>query len=128
VHAEHVESYGTDTTIVAPRSPDTLIRVDVTPNATASAPRSAAQPVISAVSQERGYHEIGLSNGILDGFPALRWEFLVPEAGVLLHKVDVFFVDNKNADEVAVLTQAPARRYPGLAAFFTRLRLSVAMN
>lgn len=126
-NAEHPESYGTDTTIVSPSEPSILLRVDVNAHG-ASDPQSAAAPVISSVSQEPGYHEIDDSLVTFDGYPALHWEFTVPESGVVLHKEDVFIVDTSNGENVAVLTQAPASDYNSLAAAFATLRNTLSIN
>ena len=66
--------------------------------------------------------------GIFDGFNALRWEFLVNQGGVLLHKEDEFFVDTNNNAGVAVLTQAPASEYTSDASAFAALRQTLAMH
>ena len=126
--AEQKESYGTDTTFVSPSDPNTLMRVDVSPNTTASNPQSAAQPVIDSLEGQPGYRQLDLSSTTLDGFPALHWEFLVREDGVLLHKEDVFFIDTDNDDGVGILTSAPAGQYLDLASSFSALRQSVSMH
>jgi hypothetical protein len=127
-NAEKSQSYGTDTTIVSPADPQTLVRVDVSPNTTVTDPQAAAQPVITAVSSEPGYQQLDLSQDTVDGFPALHWEFLVQENGVLLHKVDEFFIDSANGDGVAALTQAPADQYAAVADAFASLRQTLSMN
>jgi hypothetical protein len=127
-NAERPTGYGTDTTFVSPSDSDTVLRVDVTPNPTASDPQTAAQPVINAIEQEPGYQQIDLSPTTFDGFPALHWEFVVRESGALLHKEDVFFIDTSNGDGVAVLTSAPADQYPGLSSEFSALAQTLSMN
>lgn len=127
--AEVHHSWGTDTTIVSPTNASTLLRVDVTPNSSASDPLSAAQPVISALSREPGYQQLDLTSSTFDGYSAEHWGFLVKEkGGELLHKEDLFFIDTTNGDGVAVLTQAPASQYSGLASRFASLRQSLSMN
>jgi S1-C subfamily serine protease len=126
--AEQLESYGTDTTIVSPSDPNTLIRVDVSPHTAATSPQNAAQPVIDALQGQPGYQQLDMSSTTLDGFPALHWEFLVRQGGVLLHKEDVFFIDTDNDDGVGILTSAPASQYGQLASSFAILRDSLAMH
>lgn len=126
--AEVQHSYGTDTTIVSPTDPNTLLKVDVTANSTATDPLAAAQPVISALAQQPGYSQIDLTAGTFQGYPAEHWEFVVKESGVLLHKEDEFFIDTVNGDGVAVLTQAPADQYSALASRFAALRQTLSMN
>ena len=69
-----------------------------------------------------------MSPETFDGFPALHWEFLVCESGVLLHKEDVFFIDPDNDTGVGVLTQAPAAEYPDFADSFAQLRSTLSMK
>ena len=92
-----------DTTI---RDGDYLIRIDETPTGTNNPDQSAA-PVINQLRREAGYREIALDHITFNGHNALRWEFEVPESGVLLHKVDIFFTGNRGSDW-GLLVQAPA--------------------
>jgi S1-C subfamily serine protease len=127
--AEQAVSYGTDTTIVSPSSPTTtLLRIDLTPNTTASTPQKAAAPVIAVLEKEPGYQQLDMSPETFDGFPALHWEFLVRESGVLLQKEDVSFIDTDNDTAVGVLTEAPAGEYSALADSFSQLRNSLSMK
>jgi Trypsin-like peptidase domain len=126
--AEKPVSYGTDTTFVSPSSSSTLLRVDLTPNTTASSPQSAAAPVIAALEKQPGYEQLDMSPTTLDGFPALHWEFLVRESGVLLQKEDVSFIDTANDTAVGVLTEAPAGQYSTLADSFSLIRNSLSME
>jgi len=119
--------WGTDTTIVAPGDPHTMLRVDVTTSPTTSNPITAAEPVIASVAQEPGYRELGLRSGTFDGRPAARWEFLVAEGGVLLHKEDVFFT-SRSGSGIAVLTSAPADAYGNLARRFMAMRRSLVAH
>jgi hypothetical protein len=50
------------------------------------------------------------------------WEFLVIERGVLLHKVDLFFIDPTTGSEWAILTQAPADQWTQDSSAFDTLR------
>ena len=126
--AEQQHSWGTDTTIVSPTDQNTLLRVDVSANTTAASALAAAQPVISELSNEPGYQKIALTNDTVDGFPGVYWEFLVDQGGVLLHKVDEFFIDSGNDDGVAVLTQAPADAYAADSSAFAAIRQTLTMN
>jgi hypothetical protein len=58
---------------------------------------------------------------------ALRWEFLVAERGVLLRKVDTFFVDNSGRG-IAMLVQAPAAGYQYWAPVFAQVRDSLVVD
>ena len=122
--AEAPAPWGTDTTIIAPRDLHTLLRIDVTTSPATSDPIAAAEPVISSVAREPGYRELGLTTGTFDGRPAARWEFLVAEAGVLLHKEDVFFT-SRSGIGIAALTSAPADAYTSLAKRFTAMLRSL---
>ena len=125
--AEASAPWGTDTTIIAPRDPQTMLRVDVTASPATGGPISTAKPVIASVAQQPGYRELGLSTGTFDGRPAARWEFLVAEAGVLLRKEDVFFT-SPSGSGIAVLTSAPADAYRSLAKRFTAIRRSLVVR
>ena len=111
-----------DTTIVDPTSSATYLRIDVNPN-TSGSPRQQAAPVLRALRAQSGYRELDLSDDRLDGFPALHWEFLVSERGVLLHKEDEFFSDSAG-NGIAILTQAPASDYARLRPLFDAVRAS----
>jgi hypothetical protein len=125
--AEAAALWGTDTTIVAPGDPHTMLRVDITTNPASSDPITAAEPVIASVARQPGYRELGLTSGTLDGRPAELWEFVVTESGVLLHKEDVFFTSRGGAG-IAVLTSAPAGAYMSLAGRFAAIRRSLAAH
>jgi hypothetical protein len=125
--AETGAPWGTDTTIVAPGDPHTMLRVDITTTPASSDPITAAEPVIAGVARQPGYRELGLTSGTLDGRPAELWEFMVTESGVPLHKEDVFFTSRSGAG-IAVLTSAPADGYADLAGRFAALRRSLATH
>ena len=84
--------------------------------------------MIDALQGQPGYQQLDLSPTTLDGYPALHWEFLVREDGVLLHKEDVFFIDTDNDTGVGILTSAPADQYSELADAFSILRDSLTMK
>jgi hypothetical protein len=115
-----------DTTIRSTEQPSVMLRVDVTPGLGGDA-RSDAQPVVSALRRVTGYREIRLRRTTFGGYSALVWEFIVPERGMALHKIDVFFVDG-SGNEFAVLTQAPTSAYGAWASIFSSLRDSLSVN
>jgi hypothetical protein len=125
--AEAAAPWGSDTTIVAPGDPRTMLRVDVTAGANTNDPMSAAEPVIASVAREPGYRELGLTSATFHGRRAARWEFVVQEAGVLMHKEDVFFT-SANGTAIAILTAAPSAAYAGRAKRFTAMRRSLAAH
>lgn len=120
-------AYGTDTTIVSPQDPRTLMRVDVTSNLKTTDPMIAARPVIAAVSKQSGYQLLGLSPNDVNGNPGEQWEFLVTENGALLHKIDEFII-TAHGDGLAILTQAPATQYGALAKEFASLRQTISVR
>jgi hypothetical protein len=124
---EQHHAYGTDTTIVSPQDPRTLMRVDVTSNLKTTDPTAAAQPVIAAVSKQSGYQLLGLSPNDVNGNAGEQWEFLVTENGTLLHKIDEFIV-TAHGDGLAILTQAPAAQYGALAKEFASLRQTISVR
>jgi S1-C subfamily serine protease len=112
-----------DTTIEGPTNSAFLIRVDESVPAAASSVDGASAPVINTLRREAGYREISLDHENFQGWDALRWEFEVPENGVLLHKVDLFFIDG-SGNGWAILTQAPASVYSSVATAYDQLRAS----
>lgn len=119
--------WGTDTTIVSPADPQTVLRVDVSPHLHTSDPLTASQAEINQVAQQPGYKQLNLSPNTVNGLPGEHWEFLVNESGVLLHKVDEFVIGANN-EGLAILTQAPAGQYRSLAKMFTSLRGTIAVR
>jgi hypothetical protein len=114
----------TDTTIESPDDLRVLLRIDVSPSPPASV-LASAMPVVRALRRQTGYQELGLERKTLNGYDAVRWEFIVPEGGVLLHKVDVFLI-NSHGEGVAILTQAPESIYSSLTDAFEAMRSSYA--
>jgi Trypsin-like peptidase domain len=98
-----------DTTVVNQDDPAVLARVDVTPNLRQDL-LAAAEVVRSALRRQTGYREISYTRTTIDGRPGIRWEFVVPEHGVRVRKVDRFFLSPTGAG-FAVLTQAPESEY-----------------
>jgi hypothetical protein len=125
--AEASTPWGTDTTVVAPGDPHAMVRVDVVTKPASSDPFTVAQPVIGGVRTEPGYRALRLSNGTFERRPAAMWEFLVAEAGVMVHKEDVFFTSHTGA-VIALLTSAPASVYQSLARRFTAIRHSLVAH
>lgn len=116
-----------DTTIRSTRDPNKMLRVDLAPNAPYTDPEVNAREVESAVARESGYRELGFGRTTFNGRDAIRWEFLVPEHGILLRKVDIMFIDDAG-DGIAVLTQAPASVYRYWTGQFARIRTSLVPN
>jgi hypothetical protein len=119
--------WGTDTTVVSPGDGRTLLRVDVSPNVKTSDPLTASQPEINRVSKQPGYQQLALASNTVNGNRGERWEFLVSDNGVVEHSVDEFIIA-PNGDGLAILTQAPASKYPSLAKEFTALRQTIAVH
>jgi hypothetical protein len=122
--AEAPAPWGTDTTITAPGDPHTMLRVDVTTSPGTTDPITAAEPVIAGVARQPGYRPLGLTNASIAGRAAARWEFLVTESGLSLHKEDVFFTARSGAG-IAMLTAAPAHAYRKLIKRFAAMRRSL---
>jgi hypothetical protein len=101
-----------------------MLRVDVTASPATTDPITAAQPVIAGVARQPGYRPLGLTNASIAGRPAARWEFLVTESGLSLHKEDVFFTA-RSGTGIAVLTSAPAHAYRKLIKRFAAMRRSL---
>lgn len=114
-----------DTTLSPPGYQGVLMRVDEQPSATVSSPGAAAAPVIAGLRKETGYVELGLTDETFAGIPALRWEFEVPENGVVLHKIDEFFIDSSGRGW-GVLVEAPASVWPQVESAFETLRSTFA--
>jgi hypothetical protein len=112
-----------DTTVRSGRDPNKMLRVDVQPDATSVDVESNARQLQVALSSQPGYREVDFSPTDFQGYDAVRWEFYVSEDGVLLHKVDLFFVDDAG-NSVAVLTQAPAPSYRYWSGLFDEVRAS----
>jgi S1-C subfamily serine protease len=96
-----------DTTI---QESNYLIRVDENPNGATGDIDADSAAVIDGLRREAGYQEISLEHVSFESYDSLRWEFEVPEHGVLLHKIDTFFVGDTGA-EWAILTEAPASQW-----------------
>ncbi len=111
-----------DTTIQAPNDPHLLLRIDVKQSAPSDV-LAGAMPVVNTLRREVGYKELALERTTFNGYDAVYWEFLVSENGVLLHKVDVFFI-NDYGEGVALLTQAPAALWNSAASAFAAIRAS----
>jgi hypothetical protein len=126
-NAETPASWGTDTTIVSPTDAHTLMRIDVATHPPTLDPVNAAEPVIAGVARQPGYRPLGITAGTLDGRSTERWEFVVQEDGILLHKEDDFFFTPSGIG-VAILTSAPADAYGSLAARFAALRQTLTAH
>ena len=109
-----------DTTI---QDGDYLLRIDENPNGSGGNVDAAAAPVLRQLRSEPGYREISLSHVNFDGYNALRWEFEVPEHGVLLHKIDTLFTGNRGGDW-GILEQAPASDWDQVSGAFDAMATS----
>lgn len=122
--AEASKSFGSDTTIVDPGDPDSLLRVDVSPQADDPDPMVNVQPLVDGYRGAPGYRELDLSRDRFMGYDAAHWEFEVLSDGRLLHKEDELFVA-EDGRGFAVLTQAPTQSYD--AAAFDAMRSSLVV-
>lgn len=110
-----------DTSVRGPGS--LLLRVDMTPGAPPDL-YEASSAVVNALRRQSGYRELAYHPSTIAGYPALRWEFEVPEHGITVRKTDVFFTD-RNGNGFAVLTQAPAGDWSDWAGTFAGMRSSL---
>jgi hypothetical protein len=119
-----------DTTIRDPADPEhTYLRVDYTPNTTAS--------LYAAANGQRdptrpGYRQFGFDRTTFDGRAAIRWEFEDDQTGsngkaVLVHKIDMFMIDSSHTGW-AVLVQAPASRYTHMLPTFSSVLESFSVG
>jgi hypothetical protein len=116
-----------DTTIRDADDPlHTLLRVDVSPHVSVNDPESAAGPVVRSLEDQPGYELVDYYLFDFNGYEALWWEFRVLEKGELVHKVDVFFIDDAGAG-FGVLTQAPERTYYDWFPVFDGIRDSLSV-
>jgi hypothetical protein len=115
-----------DTSIRSLSDPGMMIRVDVTPGATADALASATN-VERFLSSQQGYRRIRFAPISFQGFDGYDWEFTVVEHGVLLHKQDTFFND-ADGNGFAVLTQAPQGQFARWRTAFAQVRQSVLVT
>ncbi len=125
--AEQNKGSYTDTTFASPSDSNSLIRVDYSPNPPAD-PMAAARPVITALQRQPGYRQLGLNRGTFEGYPAVRWRFLVLESGILLEKEDVFITASGKSLGFGLLTQATANQYASLASEFAKLRRTLVIK
>lgn len=116
-----------DTTIRAPDDPEhTFLRIDVSPDVNASDPEKAAAPVIRRLESQPSYELVDSFRFDFNGYDALWWEFRVQERGTLVHKVDIFFIDDYGAG-FGLLTQAPESVYYDLLPLFDDIRASFSV-
>ena len=128
-NAESPRVVVTDTTIVSASDPNVLLRVDVSPNTPGKrSPLGCATGDQRARATGRLQAARPHGAGTFEGYPAEHWEFQVSESGVLLQKRGRVSSSTATASGVAVLTQAPANQYAGLASRFASLRQTFAVN
>ena len=82
-----------------------LIRVDESRHA--STVEQAMAPMRKRLRHTRGYVELSARNVRYEHYRAIRWEYGVPEHGVLEHNVDITFRDERGR-VWSVLVGAPA--------------------
>jgi serine/threonine protein kinase/uncharacterized protein YraI len=100
-----------DTTIRDPAdTATTYLRIEYTPNVSATLDAAAGEQRTSHRTRVAGYQEISWTAATLAGYRAIRWEFLEPQAGKLVHKIDFFMIDPTRTGW-GVLTQAPVATY-----------------
>jgi hypothetical protein len=124
--AEAQKSGYFDTTIRDATEPNVYLRVDVDPSVPTTDPVEASAPVVRFLSTQPGYRALAYERTTFAGYDALYWEYLVREHGVLLHKVDVFFVDSYG-EGFAVLTQSTASQWNAWVTTFETLRNSLVV-
>ena len=100
----------TDTTIRSAADAATLLRIDMSPDTREADPEVIAAPNVRSMSRQNRYRAIGFDTVTVAGFPAVRWEFVVREHGVLLHKLIWYFATDAQVG-VALMAQAPATRW-----------------
>jgi hypothetical protein len=116
-----------DTTIRNSANPAIMVRIDVSPGANIGDPVASARRLELALRGQPGYQRLDFRRIDFQGYPALRWEFVVIEKGVPLRKVDVFFEDNAG-NGFGVLTQAPASTYALWRQLFKQTRASLRIR
>jgi hypothetical protein len=116
-----------DTTIRNSANPAVMVRIDVSPGANTGDPVASARRLELALRGQPGYRRLDFRRIDFQGYPALRWEFVVNEKGLSLRKVDVFFEDNEG-NGFGVLTQAPGSTYALWRQLFKSTRASVRIN
>jgi hypothetical protein len=115
-----------DTTIRSLSDPGLMIRVDVTPGASADA-YTSANDVEGFLAGQPGYRRLRFAPVTFAGYDGVDWEFIVPEKGVLLHKQDTFFND-ESGHGFAILTQAPAGQFARWRSAFEQVRQSLLVT
>jgi hypothetical protein len=113
-----------DTTIENSTDTHVLLRVDMTPHASASV-TAHAQALESALAAQPGYHRLQWHATTIDGHSGWYWEFTDTEAGVAFRKTDVFFNDS-TGNSFAILFQAPASEWAAYAPLFTTLNQTLS--
>ena len=83
---------GSSTTTIANRSASrVLVRIEVSPSS-ASAEATVAAHALVVATADPGYRQLGLGGAIVAGLQGMRWEYLMSERGVGLHRVETVFV------------------------------------
>jgi hypothetical protein len=119
-----------DTTVVSPSDPNTLLRVDVSSHP-ALPLKAAVSGEVTAVSRQKGYRLLKLAPTRVGHAQALDWQFLLNRAGTRVQEEDVFFdtVDQSGKPErIATLTMAPPGSFRRLTGTFQALRRSLIVS
>jgi S1-C subfamily serine protease len=125
VAAEEDKGSYLDTTIQDPADDGRLIRVDVAPGNTSDGMTSALK-LEAGLRGLPGYRRIALTEIEFQGFPAVRWEYLLDASdGRALRSVNVQFTNGE--DGWAILTRAPDAEFPDWESTFDEVRSSLAI-
>jgi hypothetical protein len=95
-----------ETTIASRGAPGVLVRVDVS-RGTADAQATVAARALTAAALNPGYRKLALGVTSIAGFDGARWDYLVREHGVELHRTEVVFTDSRG-NGYALVEQAPS--------------------
>jgi len=83
-----------------------LVRVDISPGS-ADAQTTVAARALTAAALNPGYRKLDLGVTSIAGFDGARWDYLVREHGVELHRTEVVFTDSRG-NGYALVEQAPS--------------------
>jgi hypothetical protein len=123
VTSEESKSDYLDTTIQSDTDLNVILRVDVSPQSGETDPLTAADTVRSYLVSQPRYREFAFDRVAYQGDGA-AWAFEVEQQGVLLRKLDTFFI-SADGDSFAILVQAPASNYRRWTRIFRHIRSSL---
>ena len=95
-----------ETTIASRGAPGVLVRVDVS-RGSADAQTTVAARALAAAALNPGYRKLAVGVTTIAGFDGARWDYLVREQGVELHRIEVVFTDSRG-NGYALIEQAPS--------------------